>query len=318
MKRKLTGILLSLLLLLSLLPAASAAEPVERVTGSPVSAALGWGGAIDANGTLWTWGYNEKGRDSILGFQPDRSQRNPPRAILENVASFCATDASGAAIDKNGGLWVWGNNYQGCLGLGQDVKYVLEPVKVMDHAAYVDFYVCYPLRQATMAVIDTNGTLWMCGSNYNNRISPSEQASFSQLTRIMDNVADVKVQNSLVGVVDTSGSLWLWGNDSPWGLAKKLWPREDDPVISKPAKLMENVKRVEFPYEGLMSVIDRNDVLWMWGKNWGLLWNDRITEWGQKCEEPMRIMDRVRDVCVPDSNKALILDLDGGLWSLRR
>ena len=84
--------------------------------------------ALDKNGQLWGWGYNNDGQ---LGDNTNVSKRTPV-SILGTKKTFCRISTqykNVMAIDKNGQVWGWGYNYYG--GLGDNTKvYRCTPVRV--------------------------------------------------------------------------------------------------------------------------------------------------------------------------------------------
>lgn len=82
---------------------------------------------IDKNGTVWCWGGNTYGQ---LGDNSKTSRRTPVRISGSNK-TFCdiaLSNTNGIGIDKNGKIWVWGDNGNGELGNRQ--AFVSTPVLV--------------------------------------------------------------------------------------------------------------------------------------------------------------------------------------------
>ena len=95
----------------------------HQIPGSwtQVESGYGFRGGIKADGTLWTWGYNETGE---LG-HGDNLYRNTPTQVgndndWEYITLGGEADYTGRflALKKNGTLWGWGDNQTGALGLG--------------------------------------------------------------------------------------------------------------------------------------------------------------------------------------------------------
>jgi len=96
----------------------------------------GWASsyALDYNGNVWSWGNNSFGqlgigRDNLSVFTPVNEPRKvlageQPSAsgYLEDIVAISATTLSEhvLAVDKHGGVWAWGYNYDGVLGNGYD------------------------------------------------------------------------------------------------------------------------------------------------------------------------------------------------------
>lgn len=99
------------------------------------------GMAIKTNNDLVTWSYDEDG------------QRTEPELLLKNV-SCCDT---GAAVQKDGSLWVWGDNRFGQLGDGTREDRAA-PQKMMDDVVFVARGSHYTIA------VKSDGSLWQAGS----------------------------------------------------------------------------------------------------------------------------------------------------------
>jgi parallel beta-helix repeat protein len=78
--------------------------------------------ALDANCGVWAWGGNLNGQlgnadTNIVETRPVKVLRFDNQPLL-GITSICAGYYHNLAIDSNGILWVWGNNQDGRLGLG--------------------------------------------------------------------------------------------------------------------------------------------------------------------------------------------------------
>ena len=99
---------------------AGVSEPVT-VPGLPAPVtALAMGGAFgcaDANGNAWCWGDDQYGQ---LGDNGALGQNQPPTQVagVANLTAIAASYLHACALDASNGLWCWGSNGAGELGLG--------------------------------------------------------------------------------------------------------------------------------------------------------------------------------------------------------
>ena len=210
--KKLLPLMLALALCLGLaLPAAA-----EDTSVMGQFTAISCGGdhnmaAIDANGTLWTWGYNHSG---TLGNGTTDQKSLVPIQVMEQVSSVSCGDDFVAAIKEDGTLWTWGYNGMGQLGDGTRNP-SNTPIEVMKDVAAVH------CNGHTAYVVKTDHTLWTWGNPrvYEEDGSPyfdkiAQMASYlSTPLLVMEEVAAVCGNGSVTAVIRTDGSLWMWGNN---------------------------------------------------------------------------------------------------------
>lgn len=85
-------------------------------TASKIAAGGAHSLAIDSNGALWAWGYNNYGE---LGDGTNVNSNMPVRVSgLTGVTEISGGEGHTLALDSNGAVWSWGANVTGQLGNG--------------------------------------------------------------------------------------------------------------------------------------------------------------------------------------------------------
>ena len=163
-----------------------------------------------------------------------------------------------AAINTNGDLFTWGDNYYGQLGDGSSdrttPKKVMSNVKMAAVGHGTDYY---------MLALKNDGTLWAWGE-----CGPLNLDSKKPI-RIATNVVSVKVSGASVFIIKNDNTLWACGynGDSNLGIGMGL---PGDKVTSF-TKVLTNVKEIFVdPLYSAAFALKKDGTLWAWG--------DRIDE----------------------------------------
>ncbi|PKM52204.1 MAG: hypothetical protein CVV02_02230 [Firmicutes bacterium HGW-Firmicutes-7] len=269
---------------------------------------------------------------------PYSEQRDPDilqtslKKVMDNVAAVSASGTSSHvfALKLDGSLWGWGFNNansnikKGMLGLGEEVKWVDTPIKIMDNVVSVS-----TSNEHTLA-LKNDGSLWSWGR-------PGVGASSVVPTKIMDNVIFATnggpfSYDSLV--IKEDNSLWVSGsyNVFPYNLSDGITIDANKPEGL--TRVMENVKFVSSYYSSNFAV-KLDGSLWSWGiDNTGELGNggkydqgpggqswsnpgvneaDRIYKLYTYQRSPLKILDHVERV-IPTSLEMYSFTTDGQLW----
>ncbi len=104
--------------------------------------------ALDEDGNIWTWGYNDSGQlgnggSPMVVMTPTKIYDcslpgKPPIIAISNTSQTGPTSGTGydygdanAALDENGDVWTWGGNWAGELGQGLSMTdRLLVPTKI--------------------------------------------------------------------------------------------------------------------------------------------------------------------------------------------
>jgi alpha-tubulin suppressor-like RCC1 family protein len=164
---------------------------------------------LKSDGTLWSWGSNNKGQ---LG-DGTTTERDTPVAATALAGVSLASVATGAghslALTSDGRVLGWGKNWEGELGRGGHTDHELVPAEVSDLA---EVKALAAGRFFSLA-LKRDGTVWSWGQNSSgqlgdgtddHRYSPVQAQGLLGVTMI-DAGADHAI------ALKADGTVWTWG-----------------------------------------------------------------------------------------------------------
>lgn len=213
------------------------------------------------------------------------------------------------AIDIDNNLWSMGNNYYGSLGLNIDDDHVSMFQKVPSDIKF-NFVSC---GDGYVLAIDTDGNLWGCGSNADNKLGnknfPMINKSF---VPIMFHLS-VKFVHCFGGtsyLIDINGDLWTFGVD----------PLIDDKI---PANLVDNVDFIKITtVSNLIAIsanntqilaLDSNNNVWSVGKTILTYGELGLNNFKRIFTFTQTNLVNIKEI-VACNLYSLFLDLDGYMW----
>lgn len=231
---------------------------VEGRAQPTISAAWHFSAAIQADGTLWTWGDGEEG----LGLGSSVWTTNRPTQVGSDTdwASISATSGHCLALRTDGSLWSWGDNYEGQLGLGDDFDRDL-PTRVGAGTAWVQVASADEFSVA----IQSDGSLWAWGDNHAGQLGLGHEVATNVPTRVGagTNWAVVSATVSHCLALQADGSLWAWGDNYSGELGLG-----NGEATNLPVRVGMDTDWVAIAAGDDHSLALRSDgSLWAWGRN---------------------------------------------------
>jgi len=173
--------------------------------------------ALDADGTLWAWGYNPMGQ---LGDGTLRNRSLPVKVVgLDRVKSVVAGPLHTLALREDGTVWSWGDNMRAQLGRPITPFFDLVPVRVPGLTGVV----ALATSMTHTLALREDGTVWSWGDNWQGQLGrPSGSypdptpAQVQGLTGVVALTAHWEYSLAL----REDGTVWAWGSNASGQLGR--------------------------------------------------------------------------------------------------
>lgn len=194
--------------------------------------------ALRDDGTVWAWGGNYYGQ---LGVGNNLSNPLPAQVCatgesmpcdnyLEEIVSIAAGDYFSVAVDVDGGVWTWGNNYKNMLGDGTSISHstpvkVCAPGDVAPCASFLTGIVSIAAGSEHVAGIDVNGEVWAWGANQTYQLGDGTNEQRSVPVQVCDtnqsvscetyikNAVSISAGYNNTAIIKNDGTVWIWGSN---------------------------------------------------------------------------------------------------------
>jgi Tol biopolymer transport system component/alpha-tubulin suppressor-like RCC1 family protein len=244
--------------------------------------------AIDNNGQLWAWGFNQSGQ---LGNGNNTETLAPtpvviPTGMQPPIRSIAAQDQTTYAIDAIGAVWSWGLNYTGALGAGlsyQTLQSTNVPVPVAQGI------MTQPVKSVSAGeihavAIDANNQVYAWGNNLYGQVGVTASQNRYCTTGVgnSDTEYDAPVPVQLPAtasaaggqlhslVADKAGKMWAWGSNFNGELgtnSASCDPSNQPVAVVTPTGMALPVSQVYAGNDTVSFALDANGHLWAWGLN---------------------------------------------------
>jgi alpha-tubulin suppressor-like RCC1 family protein len=268
--------------------------------------------AIDKNGKIWSWGYQQLGELGI-NVSGTTSSRTPVSVIT--TKTFChigVSNNSGAnrsiAIDKDGNVWGWGSNSQGQIGDGTTTSRLI-PVQVTSGKTFCKIAsgIAYSLA------IDKNGRAWSWGSGGNGSLGDntvSNRCIPVSVAGATKTFCQIECSSWSSYAIDKNGRAWAWGLNGFGQLGDNSITRRNTPVsVAGAVKTFCQISGGDCH----TVAIDKNGRAWAWGLNDRGQLGDNTTV---SKRTPVSVAGATKTFCdiSAGSFNTFAVDKDGNTW----
>ena len=178
--------------------------------------------AIKTDGTLWTWGDNEKGE---LGQNNTTEYSSPTQIPGTTWSKISFGNLINMAVKTDGTLWAWGQNYYGQIGQNNRTDYS-SPVQIPG-TTWNNIY----CNSAHESATKTDGTLWAWGQNNYGQLAQNDRTLYSSPVQVPGTTWDIVGGGMDINLVTkTDGTLWVWGVNNDGMLGQNSTVRYSSPV----------------------------------------------------------------------------------------
>lgn len=215
---------------------------------------------IRSDGSLWSWGWNEKGQSGN-----GVSERTATPTLADGNRVWKKTvggKAYGFFLAEDGSLWAAGTATNGVQGTNDGVDHKVL-TRIGTDNDWVDM-ACSRFWGYSAFAIKTNGTLWSWGENYAGQLGIGNTQAQTLPVQVGTDTdwKQVAAGVSSVLALKTDGSLWGWGlnmNGELFGYEG----RQSSPVRLGSETDWEKVLVIEFR----AYAVKKDGTLWAWGDN---------------------------------------------------
>lgn len=229
-----------------------------------------WG--IRSDGSLWSWGWNEKGQG---GNGVSERTATPTLADGNRVwKKVVGGKAYGFFLAEDGSLWAAGTAESGVQGTNDGVDHKVL-TRIGTDNDWADM-ACSRFWGYRAFAIKTNGTLWAWGENSAGQLGIGNTQTQTLPVQVGTDTdwKQVAAGVSSVLALKADGSLWGWGFNM-YGELFGYEGRQSSPVRLGSETDWEKVLVIEFR----AYAVKKDGTLWAWGDNsWNLLGFNTPTE----------------------------------------
>ena len=184
------------------------AMPTAAIAQNTIAAGSRHSLAIKTDGTLWAWGWNERGQ---LGDETTEDRSVPGRvAGLDGVIAVAAGWDHTVALRSDGAVWAWGWNGWGQLGDG-----TAEDRSVPGRVDGLNGVIAIAGGWYHTVALRSDGTVWAWGENGAGQLGDGTTEDRWVPGRVADLSGVVGVAAAIYHTVAlrSDGTVWAWGHN---------------------------------------------------------------------------------------------------------
>ena len=217
--------------------------------------------ATKTDGTLWSWGRNDRGP---LGLN-DRTARSSPTQIPGTTWDVLGVGNQNVFCTKTDGtLWSWGYNgsYHRLGLLGDETQYS-SPVQIPGTWSDVKQI---SSGWSTTLVLKSDNTLWGWGDGNAGQLGLNARPTIESPTQIAGSWSHVAAMGLQNGGIKTDGTLWMMGRNSDGTLGQGNTTFYSSPV-QVPGTTWSQISGERTDGSEYAVATKTDGTLWAWGNN---------------------------------------------------
>ncbi|TVR32532.1 MAG: hypothetical protein EA404_07030, partial [Spirochaetaceae bacterium] len=229
--------------------------------------------ALTEQGNVYSWGLDF---DYLLARDLGLTPNYEPGQITGNgfesaeIVAIAAGEMLGAAVDVQGGLWLWGDNRNGLLGLPLlDFTTRPEQLEVVDENQNPVYFVDVAAGRHHIVAMASDGTLYAWGRNNEGQLGLGDSTDRTEPEAIqgLGPVASVEAGLNTSFAIDGAGQAWSWGHNGNGKLGQGIF--EETATVEQPEQISELPAVVEIAswYTHVLAM-DSSGNIWSWGANY--------------------------------------------------
>ena len=257
------------------------AEPVKAQTGNAnitaISAGRSYAMALASDGTVYTWGSNDKGQLGNGTIDDKNSNPSPTKiTTLSGITAISAGFTTGTALDSQGHAWAWGQNDKAQLGNGT-LNDNPTPARVQDLGTGqpdTRSYIAISAGYQHVLAIDTDHDVYGWGSGTAIGSSTDSNVSTKGSTKIsfgddVVNITAISAGDDGSEAIDDSGRIYTWGKEGYGQLGNNINNNDAWQTNPKAITLAQSVKACAVATSSHhQTAIGSDGLLYTWGYNY--------------------------------------------------
>ena len=262
---------------------------------------------------FWSWGSNTYGS---LGLnQGSNLKISSPTQVPGSWSNVEVGFYGGLGVKTSGGLFTWGYDSDGQLGLGPGGGNKSSPTQVGSDTTWSGSANNISQGGYAAGAIKTDGTLWMWGENQSGELGQNNKTKESSPKQVGTNTTWSTISvgggnaEGHTAALKTDGTAWAWGHNTNGTLGQNNTTQYSSPK-QIPGTTWARVQASSGRYSWGVKT---DGTLWMWGKNTtGCLGQNDTTTYSSPRQVPGTTWDK--DKICAQSEAVGAVKTDGTLW----
>lgn len=259
-----------LLLGVGLCAATAATLAAQSPTWKEVTASDGTTYAINTDGSLWGWGWNEVGQLGIDSKTPEKTATPQRMGTANNWKTIAGGKGYAFFIDNDGALWAVGTNEFGVQGANDGATTHNVLTRIGTDSDW-DFVAAAHFNEYVGIARKTDGTLWAWGRGNSGLLGDGTLKDSAPVPQQIGTDKDwktVSIGATHVLALKEDGTLWGWGWNTHDCLMDAKDPKTGSSVVKTPVQLSTDTDwDIIFAVNEASYAIKKDGTLWTWGDN---------------------------------------------------